>query len=91
MNGLETIGVFSCITLLTLLIWFALFLISDKDSDDKTIPFPFIFASTITILILITLLALVTSEYVGYERKINEYKEKLSKYEKMEIEDEADS
>lgn len=89
MNGLETIGIFSVITLITLFIWFMLFIIDYKGSDDEVSSF--IFTSIIIIVALIMILTVVTSEYVGDERKIDEYKEKLSKYEKMEIENESNN
>ncbi len=84
MNGLETIGIFSVITVVTGFMWFMLFMISNKDGDDDEASF--MFASIITILALVTMLALVASEYIGNERKIDEYKEKLSTYEEMETE-----
>lgn len=86
MNGFETIGIFSCITVATIFIWCMLFFISKRDDDDEIAGF--IFASIITIMALIIILSIAASEYIGSERKINEYKEKLSKYEKMEIENE---
>lgn len=85
MNGLEIIGIFSVITVVTLLIWCMLFFISKRDGDDEINSF--ICASIITIVMLIIMLSIVASEYIGSVRKIDEYKEKLSKYEKLEMED----
>lgn len=90
MNGLETIGMFSIVTLITGFIWFMLFMISSKEYGDDD-PVPYIFASIITIVMLIIILIVVASEYIGNERKIDEYKEKLSKYEKMEVENESNN
>ena len=87
MNTLEIIGMFSCVTLITGFMWGMLFIISYKDADDETCSF--IFASIITIVLLIIFLAWIASDYVSDERKIDEYKEKLSKYEKMEVENES--
>lgn len=88
MNGLETIGLFSVVILITGFMWFMLFMISSKeDGDDDAVPY--LFASIITIVMLIILLSMSISEYIGDERKIDEYKEKLSTYEKMEVEDES--
>lgn len=86
MSELETIGVFFCVICLTFFIGTIIYMIIDGDDDEK-----FESASISVIIIFILLFTIVISEYVGDERKIDEYEEKLSKYEEMEIEDEADN
>ncbi len=84
MNSLELIGVFTCVIAATAAVWAIFFLLNSNasDVDEKCI-----FASFGTIIILIIALTIFISEYKSTERKIDEYKEKLSKYEKLEAEE----
>ncbi len=86
MSGLEIVGIFFCVICLTIFIWSMLYIIIDGDEDERIEC-----ASVSVIIVFIMLFTIVISEYVSDERKIDEYEEKLSKYEKMEIENEADN
>jgi len=86
MSSLEIMGVFFCVICFTIFIWFMIYMITNGDDDDERIEC----ASIGVIIVFIILFTIVISEYVSDERKIDEYKEKLSKYEEMEIENEAD-
>lgn len=84
MNGLELVGVLSCVIFATIAVWvLGYFIFMDNIDSHQGV----LGASILTIMLLVIALIITMASYIESDRKNKEYKKVVSEYEESEAAD----